>query len=361
MAPPKDARELTGSLLVVGFEGTELPASVASLLARRERAGVVLFKRNIPDERTARALPLAVHAAAPPDLEPLVAIDQEGGRVARLPSPWKALPPMRLLGKGSRELAQAAARAVAIDLRALGINFNFAPVLDVDSNPANPVIGDRSFGSDPARVAELGVAFAAGLNEGGVLACGKHFPGHGDTDTDSHHDLPVVRHPRSRIEHVELVPFRAAARAGIDSLMTAHVVVEALDAKRPATLSPDVVTAMLRHHLHFAGVVISDDLEMRAIAAMMEIEASAVASIRAGCDALLVCKSEEQATRAHDALTREAETSSAFRATCEEAWQRLHSMRERARALAEEAGPPSHDAWESVEREVEALRMIEET
>ena len=364
MLPPTDARALLGSLLVVGFEGTTLPARLATSLAAGHRGGVILFKRNLPDDVAARALPRAVHAAAGGELEPLVAIDQEGGRVVRLPSPFRALPPMRVLGRGPAALVRLAGRAVGRELRALGFNLDFAPVLDVDSNPQNPVIGDRSFGSDPHRVAELGVAFAEGLNEGGVLACGKHFPGHGDTDTDSHFDLPVVRHDHARLEAVELLPFRVAARAAMDAFMSAHMVVEAFDGERPATLSKRIMTQLLREELHFSGAVFSDDLEMKAIAARIPIEEAAPAAILAGCDALLVCKSEELADRAHAALVNEAETSPAFRTRAEEAWRRMVHLRRRATELKEDAAGKGEDRslldlWDDVARDIAALEVIE--
>ncbi len=344
--------ELTGSLLVVGFDGVDVPRSIVALLERGERAGVVVFKRNLPDVDACRRINASARAASG-SREPLLAIDQEGGRVVRLPAPMRALGPMRLFTEATASLVRTAAEAVALELRALGYNLDFAPVLDVDSNPKNPIIGDRSFSRDPSRVAELGVAFAAGLNAGGVLACGKHFPGHGDTDKDSHLELPTVRADRARLDAVELVPFRAAARAGIDSLMTAHVVLEGVHPGTPATLSRPIVTDLLRGEMGYQGVVFSDDLEMRALADRMEVEVSAVASIEAGCDALLVCKSEELAARAHAALIRECEKSPAFRARCEEASGRMAAMRDKARTLRALPERDARPLFDEVARAVE--------
>jgi beta-N-acetylhexosaminidase len=240
---------------------------------------------------------------------------------------------MRQLGQlGDAALSRRAARSVAAELRRYGYNLNFAPVLDVDSNPANPVIGDRALSPDPHVVAELGVAFAEGLAEGGVLACGKHFPGHGDTDVDSHLDLPRVSHSRSRLDAVELLPFRAAARAGIDSLMTAHVVIDAIDPDVPATLSKLAMTDLCRSEVGFEGVLFSDDLEMGALAHLGSIEQTSVAAIAAGCDVLLVCKDEALADRAFGALLREAEGSPAFFARCEESARRVVRLRQTAAA-----------------------------
>jgi beta-N-acetylhexosaminidase len=311
---------LCGQLVVGGFAGPDLSPHFAAALADGRRGGAILFKRNVTDVAQTARLCAALRDAAGPDLPPFLAVDQEGGRVARMGAPVLALPPMRRLGeKGDAELARRAGRALGRDLAAVGYNLDFAPVLDVDSNPANPVIGDRSFSRDPEVVARLGVAFALGLQDAGVLACGKHFPGHGDTSVDSHFALPVVSHDRARLDRVELPPFRAAARAGVATLMTAHLVCEALDAGVPATLSRAVCTDLLRGELGFTGVLFSDDLEMAAIAARYPVEEAAVAAIAAGCDALLVCKSEEWQDRAHEALVRRAERDAGFRARCVEA------------------------------------------
>jgi beta-N-acetylhexosaminidase len=229
---------------------------------------------------------------------------------------------------GDVALAERIARAVGAELGALGFTIDFAPVLDVNTCAENPVIGDRAFGDDAETCARFGAAWIRGLQAAGVLACGKHFPGHGDTSKDSHVDLPVVHQPLERIERVELAPFRAAVEAEVATLMTAHVVYPALDATRPATLSPAVCTD-LRRAIGFSGVLVSDDLEMQAIAARMPVEQAAVLAVAAGCDLLLVCWSEEKQERAVEALLREAEQSPAFRARCAEAHARVLAARRR--------------------------------
>ena len=204
-------------------------------------------------------------------------------------------------------------------------------MLDVNTCPENPVIGDRAFGTDPETCARFGVAWIRGLQSAGLLACGKHFPGHGDTSKDSHVDLPVVAQPRDFLDRVELVPFRAAAAAGVATLMTAHVVYTALDPSRPATLSPAVCTE-LRQAIGFRGLLISDDLEMSAIAARMSVEDAAVQAVAAGCDALLICWSDDKQERAVEALVREADASPAFRERCEDACARGLGVRRRSTA-----------------------------
>jgi beta-N-acetylhexosaminidase len=232
---------------------------------------------------------------------------------------------------GDEQLAERIAHAVGAELGALGFTIDFAPVLDVNTCAHNPVIGDRAFGDDPEIVSRFGAAWVRGLQSAGVLACGKHFPGHGDTSKDSHHDLPIVDQPRERLERVELAPFRAAASAGVASMMTAHVVYTALDDTRPATLSP-AAYALLRQAIGFGGMIVSDDLEMSAIEARWSVEDAAVMSVAAGCDALLVCWDENKQERAVAALSREAENSAAFRVRCEEALARVRRARGRASA-----------------------------
>jgi beta-N-acetylhexosaminidase len=320
--------QICGQLIVCGFSGTEVPPPLLARLERGQCGGTIVFRRNLPDLDTALSLNEAVIRAAPPELPPFLGIDEEGGRVCRLPRPAMSLPPMRQLGAaGVVDLARQAGAALGRQLAALGYNLDFAPVLDVDSNPNNPIIGDRSFGRDPAAVTRLGLAFAAGLDAGGVLACGKHFPGHGDTEKDSHLDLPAILRDEASVRATELPPFRAAASAKIAALMSAHVVFEALDAGVPATLSSRICTQLLRGELEFEGVLFSDDLEMRALADRIPIEDTAVRAIAAGCDTLLICHSLAWQERAHAALVAEAHRDPAFSDRCHEALQRNLSAR----------------------------------
>jgi beta-N-acetylhexosaminidase len=320
-----------GELLVGGFAGTSLPEDYARALRERRRGGAILFQGNVEGgPLQVAALTRQVRAAAPDT--PLVGIDQEGGRVARLKAPLLEVPPMRTVASWADEtLAERIARGVGNELAALGFTIDFAPVLDVNTCSHNPVIGDRAFGDDADTCARFGVAWVRGLQAAGVLACGKHFPGHGDTSKDSHLDLPFVDQPREHIDRVELAPFRAAAAAGVASMMTAHVVYRALDGDRPATLSPAICT-QLREQVGFRGMLVSDDLEMAAIAARWTIADAAVQAVAAGCDALLVCWSDEKQEQVVEALVREAERSAAFHARCEQALARVSAARRAARA-----------------------------
>ncbi len=327
-----------GSLIIGGFDGASLPDAFVRALSERRRGGAIVFKRNVTGEPAQVAeLVRAIHEAA--GNGPLVGIDQEGGRVARLGAPFLEVPAMRTVASwGDVEFAERIARAVGGELAALGFTIDFAPVLDVNTRPDNPVIGDRAFSDAPETCARFGAAWIRGLQSAGLLACGKHFPGHGDSSKDSHFELPVVDRSGEDLERIDLVPFRAAVVAGVASLMTAHVIYPALDPALPATLSRAVCTA-LRERLGFRAMLISDDLEMRAIASRWPIEDAAVEAIDAGCDALLVCSSDESQERAFEALTRRAEQSASFRARCDEANTRVRDARRRAlaRPLGREA------------------------
>jgi beta-N-acetylhexosaminidase len=309
--------QLAGQLLVVGFDGEGVPPELAQQLAAGERAGVVLFRRNLSADEAGleafQALCRTVGEACPSDLPPLIAIDEEGGRVARLHPPALVLPPMRAIASAQDPaLVEKVARVMARQLRCLGLNMNFAPVVDVDTNPDNPIIGDRALSDDAATVATYASAYLRGLRSGRVMSCLKHFPGHGDTLLDSHLALPFVQHERARLDAVELAPFRALCREA-DSIMTAHVVYGALDAGTPATLSKPIVTGILRGDMGFEGVVFSDDLEMKAIADQVGLEGAAVDAIWAGCDLLLVCQSASDQQRVQRALVERLQSDAEFR------------------------------------------------
>ncbi|HEX9154160.1 MAG TPA: glycoside hydrolase family 3 protein, partial [Nitrospira sp.] len=236
------SREKIGQLLMVGFMGTSVTPELASFIKEYKPGGVILFSRNLESVGQIVELTNDLQRCSPRS-PLLISIDQEGGRVSRLPKGFTIFPPCELLGRcNSSELAYAAAATIAKELKAVGVNMNMAPVLDVNSNPDNPVIGDRAFGSTPDVVSEMALVTAAGLQDHKVVACGKHFPGHGDTNADSHKELPVVQASRERLEVVEFPPFRRAVTAGIATMMTAHVLYKALDDQLPATLSSAVIT-----------------------------------------------------------------------------------------------------------------------
>ncbi len=284
-----------GQVMIIGFDGLEPEPGLLEMIRTYHVGGVILFARNVGSPRQVAELTNALQRAALESGQPglFIAIDQEGGRVARLTEEkgFTEFPgAMALAATGDVENARRVAQALAAEMRAVGINTDFAPDLDVNNNPANPVIGIRSFGSDPARVAGYGVAFLEGLQAGGVLAFGKHFPGHGDTATDSHVALPVVPHDRARLEAVEFVPFKAAMAADVAGIMSAHVTFPAIDATPglPATLSSRVLTGLLREELGYGGLLVTDSLEMGALAQSgYPVPLAAATAFAAGADLLL--------------------------------------------------------------------------
>jgi beta-N-acetylhexosaminidase len=303
--------------------------------------GVILFTRNVKEPAQVAELSRELKAAAPGPL--LVSIDQEGGRVQRLRPPfWTSWPSMRRLGRIDEQggilgltgaaVAEKVGRLIARELSACGIDLNYAPVVDVDTNPLNPVIADRSFSRDPRRVARLGIALGQGLEKGGVASCVKHFPGHGDTSQDSHLTLPRLAHDKRRLWEVELVPFVAAARAGLASVMTAHVRFEAFD-RLPATLSP-VSLGLLRHDVEFKGCCISDDLEMKAISETWGVPDAAGLAVAAGCDAVLVCHTLQLQHDSIDAIARGARAGPLPRERLVEAAARVATLQKFARAAS---------------------------
>ena len=288
---PQPLRRRIGQLLIGSFSGSDIPVELRSLAREFDLGGVTLFGRlgNIEVPMQVAELAFDLKALGR-ELPAWVGIDQEGGRVARLRSPFTEWPPMAVLGRsGDPELARKFAGALAAELSAVGISLDYAPVLDIHTNPKNPVIGDRALGEKPEMVAKLGRVIIEELQRAGLAACGKHFPGHGDTAADSHVELPLVEHPPDRLRAVEFVPFKAAIEARVAFIMTAHVLVPSIDDERPATLSRRIVNDILRDELKFDGVIVSDDLQMKAIADRYPPSDAVVAAIAAGCDAVLMC------------------------------------------------------------------------
>jgi beta-N-acetylhexosaminidase len=287
---PAALRRRLGQLVFLGFDGRAVPAELRSLAREFDLGGVVLFKRNV--ESPEQVAELAFEAEHLVPATPLwVAVDQEGGRVARMRRPFTEWPPMAVVGRsGSADVAARVARALARELKAVGVTFDFAPVLDVLTNPANPAIGDRALSSDAGRVATLGAAMIGAIQAEGLAACGKHFPGHGDAGVDSHHALPVVDLPPDRFEAVEWVPFRAAIAADVAAIMVAHLLVPAFDEVRPTSLSRRVVTGLLREHLHFDNLILTDDLSMKACSGRFGLAEATVQAVAAGHDGALLCE-----------------------------------------------------------------------
>jgi beta-N-acetylhexosaminidase len=339
---PAALRRQIGQLLIAGFNGHQIPPELRELAREFGLGGVILFARNIAEPEQVAELAFEASRLVP-DLPLWVSVDQEGGRVARLKKPFTEWPAMATLGRsGDVHLAERFAGALAAELKAVGVSLDYAPVLDIHTNPKNPVIGDRALADNAADVARLGAAIVRGLQGEGIAACGKHFPGHGDTSTDSHLELPLVEHPPDRLRAVEFVPFKAAIEARVASIMTAHVFVPSLDETFPATLSRHVVTDLLRRELHYEGVILSDDLEMKAIAAEYEVAASAVLALQAGCDGVLICSGDHDAQAAAlEAIVHAIEDEQLPLTQIEDSLARHRRAKERFLAASVAARPPT--------------------
>jgi beta-N-acetylhexosaminidase len=329
--------EKVGQLMVVGFEGKEMNRQIRNLIEKRFVGAVVLFGRNIDSPRQVAELTNALQESAqstPNQIPLLIGIDQEGGWVTRLREPATVLPGNMALGATkSTDLARCAGQVTAIELAAVGVNLNFAPVMDVNNNPRNPVIGRRSFGDSPDLVSELGKAYIQGLQQNGVLATAKHFPGHGDTTVDSHTGPPIVRHNRQRIETVELKPFGVAIQAGVAVIMTAHIVYSALDSDRPATLSPAILTDLLRKEMKFDGLIITDDMEMKAIDANYRAGDAAVMAIQAGADMVLTLWTPAKQLEVYNTLLEAVNSGQISQSRLDESVKRILRSKQRCQAF----------------------------
>jgi beta-N-acetylhexosaminidase len=295
-----------GELLVVGLPGAEMTPELRERLLSIRPSGVIFFARNLPDAMTAARFARAAHETlGSPELPALVSIDEEGGLVSRLSGFWEVPPsPRAVAASGGPPLVKDLAYRTGQRLRALGMNLDFAPCLDIDSNPANPVIGVRSFGETVSQVTACGRAALEGFEAAGVIGVAKHFPGHGDTALDSHVALPRCEAGLTRLQMRELKPFEAALQWGVAMVMTSHVLFPALDSDpaRPCTISPAIVTGLLRERMGYGGVVITDALEMEGVRGLAEWGEIAVRAIEAGVDLLLYSELEPGPEAARAAL-----------------------------------------------------------
>ncbi|WP_447970092.1 beta-N-acetylhexosaminidase [Nitrospira sp. M1] len=322
-------REKVGQLFMIGFDGTEVSSALSAWIQAYQPGGIILFSRNLVDaHQIARMTNSLQKLVTSSPL--LMAIDQEGGKVSRLPPGFTIFPPAATVAAcGSSDFAYQAAAVTAQELRAVGFNMNMAPVLDINTNPSNPIIGDRAFSADPETVCTLGNATISGLHDHGVIACGKHFPGHGETTKDSHKELPVVTLAKERLEQIELHPFRSAIAHGLQTLMSAHVHYPALDDTVPATLSHRVMTTLLRDELGFSGVILSDDLEMNAIAEHMTMGDAAVRSIQAGVDLILICHQQTRQAEAIEAVEGAVKTGAISTSRLDASLSRISALKQR--------------------------------
>ncbi|MDG0812239.1 beta-N-acetylhexosaminidase [Cohnella rhizosphaerae] len=325
--------EKIGQMILAGFEGAAAPDASTLRMIREDRiGGVILYKDNIADVAKTVKLINAIKAAnAKAGNAPLfVSVDQEGGKVSRLPSSYKKIPDAAVVGKtGDEKLATRMGELLAREVRSAGFNVDFAPVLDINSNPDNPVIGTRSFGTTAGLATRMGLAAMRGLREEGVVSVVKHFPGHGDTAVDSHLDLPVLNKTAEQLAKLEWVPFQAAIGQHADAVMVAHILFPKIDPEAPASFSKVIIGDQLRGKLGFKGVVITDDMTMGAIAKHYDLADAAVKSVSAGSDILLVAHGYDVERKVYKALLNAVHGGKLTEARIDESVTRILTLKAR--------------------------------
>jgi len=320
-------------MLIAGFDGTNINSDLEELIVDRRVGGLILFERNFEnlDQLIRLINELQLLAMSCPASVPLfVSVDQEGGRVSRLKAPFSEFPQPGCLGKARSELlARRFGLALGQEMDSVGINMVYAPVLDVNTNPGNPIIGTRALSDDPEWTARLGKAVIDGIRESGVLPVGKHFPGHGDTDRDSHLELPYVNRDTNSLEKIELKPFIEAVNNGLEVIMTAHVIYPAWDNELPATFSPHILKNILRKKLGFGGLIITDDLEMKAVEKYISFAAIPRLGLAAGVDLYLICHYREKILALQDQMIRDIEEGNIDKEPVELSVQRIIDVKKR--------------------------------
>ena len=342
--------EKVGQLLIGGFEGTEIGDQATRLVQEYQVGGLILYGRNIAGAGQLVTLTNGLKALNGDGIPLFLSIDQEGGGVDRMPPEVRRTPGAYCVGQtGSVPAAQSYGDVLAAECAAFGLNLDFAPVLDVWSNPGNTVIGQRAFSADARTVAGLGPAAARRMMDQGIIPAVKHFPGHGDTAVDSHVGLPVVDKSPEELEETELIPFRAAIQsAGTDgqvpAVMVAHILLTQLDPERPASLSPAVVTGLLREELGFAGAVLTADLTMGAVTQSYGLGEAAVLAVEAGCDILLVCHGQDSVPAVRTALLEAVASGRITAERLDESVYRILRLKTEYALTNEPVSPPDLEA-----------------
>lgn len=281
--------EKIGQLFIVGFEGEEINDEIVDLVKNQKVGGLIYFSRNIVDSNQIINLNNAIKDIEK-DIPLFISVDEEGGLVSRVPEEFVKLPSSGYIGQFNDEnISYNVGKIIAKELNSLGFNMDFAPVLDIDSNPNNTVIGERAFGNNSEIVSRLGIKTMEGIKDGKIIPVVKHFPGHGDTDVDSHYGLPIVKKTLEELENLEFIPFKNAIDNGADVVMISSIILESIDNEYPATMSKKVTTDILRDRLGFDGVIATDDMTMGAIVDNYNLADAVIMSINAGSDLVLVC------------------------------------------------------------------------
>ncbi|HEY2491828.1 MAG TPA: beta-N-acetylhexosaminidase [Paenibacillus sp.] len=347
--------EKIGQMILTGVEGTELDARAKQMIAEEKVGGIILFSKNISDLKgTVKFIKDLKQANADNPVPLFMSVDQEGGRVSRMPKELLSIPSNGRVGKTNNAvLAETMGKLLARELLLTGFNVDFAPVLDVNSNPNNPVIGDRSFGNSASQVTKLGIAEMKGLRSEGVIPVVKHFPGHGDTAVDSHLDIPVVNKTLEQLKKLEWVPFEAALKEDVEAVMVAHILFPKLDPDKPASLSNVIIGQQLRGELNYKGVVITDDLSMGAIMKNFDLHDVTIDTVKAGSDILLVAHSYDRAKLIFDTLMHSVKDGTISESRIDESVYRILSLKSRYQ-LADNLKPTGN--MKDLNKDIEAWR-----
>ena len=353
MPPTKtsDLRQLAGQTIIMGFDGTEMSDRVRKRLAEIQPSGVILFARNIVGIQQTHTLLRACRDLV--ETAPFLCVDMEGGLVDRLKNVVAPAPAVESVAtSGDPKLFRKHGRIIGDTVRALGFNADFAPVFDLGLQNSKKVLGSRTASADPAEVIEYAREFLRGLKAAGVLGCGKHFPGLGEANLDTHRELPAIQKSWKQLWEQDLLPYRKL-RDEVPFVMVAHAAYPAVTRdNKPASLSRKWMEEILRKKIGYRGLIISDDLDMGGVLATASVADAAVETLRAGADIFLVCQKEENASRTYEAVLQQAERDSRFAQRVKEAARRVLAFKKKAREVKRQSSPPSEQVLERLRRQL---------
>ncbi|WP_404457873.1 beta-N-acetylhexosaminidase [Oceanobacillus kapialis] len=355
-------KEKIGQMLMFGFEGTKINETTRRLIENNHIGGVILFEKNVTDSQQLTALnrELKEIKVGSQEIPLFISVDEEGGSVSRMPTEIIKLPDSEEIGdRNSKELAFKVGEAIGERVSTFGFNISMAPVMDINSNPQNPVIGKRAFGDNKEVVSKMGIAEMKGIQSKGVVPVIKHFPGHGDTSVDSHLGLPVVNHNLQSLRKRELVPFKKAINYQADMTMVAHILLPAIDKEYPSSLSENVITTLLREELGFKGLVITDDMTMGAILENYDIGDATVKAVQAGNDIVLVCHGDKNKRKALNSLTKAVKDGTITEARVNQSVERILQLKEKYNLS--DAPIPEINVDKINQSSKEILRALQET
>ena len=334
--------EKAGQVVICGLKGYEIDSDVTSLIQDSKVGGVILFAKNIKDSTQLATITNSIINLSNPEIPPIIAIDEEGGMVTRMPSDIESMPSAYSIAQtGNTDLCYQSGEIIGKQLNALGLSTGFSPVLDIWSNPDNMIISSRAYGTTPEDVSTYATQAMLGLKSQEVIPVGKHFPGHGDTLDDSHYSLPVITKTKSELESYEFIPFKTAIDNGIPAIMVGHLLCTDIDSTYPASLSKTMVTGILKTELGFNGVVFTDDLTMDAIDNQYSVEDAGVMALNAGCDMLLVCHGYDNATNTINNIISAVENGTLSESRLNDAVYRILKLRSEYGITCNNVGTPN--------------------